>query len=135
MTENQRWISLIALVLILCSCATIWSNRRESDDLRLSIEDETLVYMAKAELASVRNGFNMYLVDGGESAYPSTAAINSYDNLKYVLSDFVQLLDEELASFTFHSYARAGADTFILKATAKDSKRTIITVTPTSITP
>jgi len=91
--------------------------------------------MAKAELSSVQTGLRMYLFDGGEDAYPSAAAINSYRDLKYVLSNFVQLPDEEQASFTFHSYARLRADTFILKARARDSKRTIITVTPSSITP
>jgi len=90
---------------------------------------------ARAELTTVRNGLLMFQAESGVAAFPSAAAINSYSALRDILYQYVRLPDEDLASFTFHSYARARADTFVLKARAKDRKRTIITVTPASITP
>lgn len=135
MTEYKRLISYSLFVLILCSCASISPKQQDKDDVMLAIEDDTLVYAAKAELASVQTGLLMYRAENIESRYPSVMAIFSYGTLRYHLSPFVRLPDEYQAPFIFKSYVRAMPDTFVLQAWAKDSKRTVITVTPTSITP
>lgn len=62
------------------------------------------------------------------SSYPTTAELNSIDDLRAILAEFMPLQPEP--AFTFVSYASAGPDTFVMTAKARDSARTVFLITP-----
>jgi len=98
--------------------------------------DQARIGQAKADLAAVKQGLDMYQAENESSAYPMSASVNSYEDLRNVISSYVRLpFRAEDVAFTFASYTSAHPDTFVLTARAKDSNRTVITLTPTVIRP
>ncbi len=100
-----------------------------------SVSDRAKIGAAKAELATIKNGLGMFQAESDVSAYPSSDSITSYGDIRRILSSYLRLPTEDQMSFTFNSYVSARPDTFVLRATAKDRNRTIITVTPARILP
>lgn len=100
-----------------------------------SVSDRAKIGAAQAELATIKNGLGMFQAESDVSAYPTSDSINSYGDIRRILSSYLRLPAEDRVSFAFASYTSAKADTFVLKAVAKDRNRTIITVTPTAILP
>lgn len=100
-----------------------------------SVSDRARIGAAQAELATIKNGLGMFQAESDVSAYPTSDSINSYGDIRRLLSPYIRLRAEGQMSFLFSSYTSAMPDTFVLKAIAKDRNRTIITVTPTVILP
>ena len=99
------------------------------------VSDRARISAAKAELATVKQGLGMFQAESDDSAYPRTAQINSFADLRGILSPYIRLPREADVSFTFVSYVSAKPDTFVLTARAMDRERTTITVTPATIRP
>ncbi|MFC1544435.1 hypothetical protein ACFL4Y_04190 [Gemmatimonadota bacterium] len=99
------------------------------------VSDRARIGAAKAELATIKQGLGMFQAESDDSAYPGTADISSYADLRNTVSPYVRIARGEDAAYTFVAYTSAKPDTFVLLAKARDSARTLITVTPTVITP
>ena len=119
--QNQQLESLILVV------RTISGDPEYSDRLKIRA--------AQAELATIKNGLGMFQAESDVSAYPSSGSINSYSDIRSLLSPYIRLSTEDSMSFTFVSYTSAKPDTFVLIAKAKNRNQTTITVTPTQILP
>ena len=128
MKKSSFLLSFTLLALLLCSCSLIYPGRKE--------EEATKLRYAMSELASVKVGLGMFHAESEfpHQGYPSTEDITSYDDLKNVLSPYIRLPDEDMASFTFISFTSERPITFVLVARAKDRRKTTITVTPIAIT-
>jgi len=145
MTKLIRAMLPVAVIMLLAACAS--SSSRQTDvpepprmnvpeRPQMSISDRARIGAAKAELATIRNGLGMYQAESDISAYPGASDMTSYQAIREILSPYLRLPEtEDDAAWTFVSYARAMRDTFVLKGRARDSARTVITVTPTGIWP
>ena len=89
--------------------------------------DQARIAAATIELRSVKSGLALYARLKGPS-YPTTAEVNSLDDLRGILADYIPLQAEP--AFTFMSYTSAHPDTFVLVVRAKDYGRTPLFVTP-----
>ncbi len=100
------------------------------------VSDRARAGAAKAEVASIRQGLGMFQAESDDSAFPRTAQIRGFDDLRAVLSPYLRLPGtQEEMSFDFVSYTSAKPDTFVLVVRARDTVQTLITATPRSITP
>ncbi|MFC1530178.1 hypothetical protein ACFL6R_05615 [Gemmatimonadota bacterium] len=144
MNRTIRAILPIAVIMLMAACAS--SSSRQPDvpepprmnvpeSSRVTVSEMARIGAAKAEMATVKMGLGMFQAESDISAYPGTARITSYQTLRDILSPYLRMPEAEDASWTFASYARAREDTFVLKGRARDSARTVITVTPTGIWP
>ena len=130
--RNQKGFTLIELlvvIVIIGILAAVAIPRFQG------VSDKAKIGAAKAELATIKNLLGMYQAENDTSAFPVAADVASHQNLVDILAAYGALPQPSEASFAFESYARATEDTFVLKAKANDRSRTIITVTPTVITP
>ena len=122
-------IELLIVIVIIGILAAVAIPRFQG------VSDKAKVGAAKAELATVKQGLGMYQAENDTSAYPASGDVGSYDDLYNAIAGYVQISNSTDASWTFVSYVSASQDTFVLTAKAKDRNRTVITVTPTTITP
>jgi type II secretion system protein G len=130
--RNEKGFTLIELLIVIVIIgilAAVAIPRFQG------VSDKAKIGAAQAELATIKNGLGMYQAENDSSSYPTAAQVTSHATLASVLSAYVQIPNATDASWVFSSYARANKDTFVLKATAKDRNSTIVTVTPTVITP
>jgi hypothetical protein len=127
MSETKHSFIILVLAICLCSCASILPGQK--------LSDSELISAARAELRYVRNGLGMYQAGDDESSYPSASQINSYNDLRDILAAYILIPEEDKAAFIFGSYARAMRDTFVLRVYARDSNKTVLTATPTIISP
>jgi hypothetical protein len=97
------------------------------------LADRAKVGAAMAELATVKQGLGMFQAESDDSAYPRTAQVNSYEDLKGITSPYIRIAGSEDAAWHFVSYASASPGEFLLVARANDRERTIIHVTPEDI--
>jgi hypothetical protein len=121
--ENRTLITLTSLTSI------------PSDPPPMSASDRARIGAARAELATVKNGLGMYQAESDDAAYPPSSAITRYDDLRDLLSPYFRMPDMQDAAWSFVSYARAKPDTFVLTGKARDSRHTLVRVTPTGIYP
>ena len=128
MSKYKCAIFPVAVIMLLAACAS-------SSSQQMSISDQARIGAAKAELATVRNGLGMYQAENDTSAYPGAAMVTSHRDLIDILLPYIRMPEPQDASWTFVSYARARPDTFALRAKAKDTARTLITVTSVVILP
>ena len=122
-------IELLIVIVIIGILAAVAIPRFQG------VSDKAKIGAAKAELATVKQGLGMYQAENDTSAYPASGDIGSHADLVTAIGTYVQIANATDASFTFASYNSATTDTFVLTAKAKDRNRTVITVTPTTITP
>jgi type II secretory pathway pseudopilin PulG len=99
------------------------------------VSDKAKIGAAKAELSHVRTLLTSYQAENDTSRYPETSMIGSHADLVTVCAPYGSVPAAGDASFSFQSYASAVSDTFVLIAKAKDRNRTVLTMTPITITP
>ena len=98
------------------------------------ISDKAWVAAAKFELHEAMRGIWLYQTENDSMAYPTTSMITSYTELSQVIDPFVGSLPaEQNSKFTFVSYS-ANDTSFSLVGKARDSQRSILTVTRRGIT-
>ena len=122
-------IELLIVIVIIGILAAVAIPRFQG------VSDKAKIGAAKAELATVKQGLGMYQAENDTSAYPASGDIGTHADLVSIIGTYVQIANATDASFTFNTYVSASTDTFVLTAKAKDRNRTLITVTPTTITP
>jgi general secretion pathway protein G len=122
-------IELLIVIVIIGILAAVAIPRFQG------VSDKAKIGAAKAELATVKQGLGMYQAENDTSAYPASGVIGSHAELTTAIGTYVQIANATDAAFTFATYTSATTDTFVLTAKAKDRNRTVITVTPTTITP
>jgi general secretion pathway protein G len=130
--RNQKGFTLIELLIVIVIIgilAAVAIPRFQG------VSDKAKIGAAKAELATVKNLLGMYQAENDTSAYPAAADVTSHAELVTILEPYGGIPAASEASWTFVSYARATEDTFVLTGKADDRNRTVITVTPTVITP
>ena len=130
--RNQKGFTLIELLIVIVIIgilAAVAIPRFQG------VSDKAKIGAAQAELATIKNLLGMYQAENDTSAYPVAADITSMATLQTVLSPYGSIPAASEASWSFNSYARATEDTFVLTGKANDRARTVVTVTPTVITP
>lgn len=120
----------IGLITCLLIILTAFAARAQ---VGRSTEDRAKINQARADLAIIKTGLTTFQAESDYSAYPTTASINSYEDIVGILSPYMSLPGPEEASWTFVSYVSVRRDTFVLRARARDSMRTLIDLTPTEI--
>ena len=130
--RNQKGFTLIELLIVIVIIgilAAVAIPRFQG------VSDKAKIGAAKAELATIKNLLGMYQAENDTSAYPAAADITSHATLVSMLAPYGGIPAAGEASWSFEGYARATEDTFVLTGKADDRNRTLITVTPTVITP
>ena len=130
--RNQKGFTLIELLIVIVIIgilAAVAIPRFQG------VSDKAKISAAKAEMVTIRNLIGMYQAENDTSAYPAAADVADHAALVTLLAVYGGIPAAAEAQWTFESYARATEDTFVLKGKANDRSRTIITVTPTVITP
>lgn len=115
-------ISMLLLVIVLASCASIFP-----------VSNKTLFEAAMAEMRMARNGLGMYQAEHDSSHYPETEMIRSYRMLVEVLSPYVRLPSATEASWQYGVYFSTRPDSFVLMGNAFDKEYTEIRATPTRV--
>ncbi len=122
---------LLSLVVALVIAYMLFQSQgligRSSESEGPGPMDQARIAVATIELRSVKSGLAMYARLNGPS-YPTTAEINSLDDLRGILADYIPLQADP--AFTFMNYTSAHPDTFVLIVRAKDYGRTSLFVTP-----
>jgi prepilin-type N-terminal cleavage/methylation domain-containing protein len=122
-------IELLIVIVIIGILAAVAIPRFQG------VSDKAKIGAAKAELATIKQGLGMYQAENDTSAYPASGDIGTYDDLYNIIASYVQVSNATDAAFTFVSYTSASQDTFVLVVKAKDRNRTVLTMTPTTVTP
>ena len=130
--RNQKGFTLIELLIVIVIIgilAAVAIPRFQG------VSDKAKISAAKAEMTTVRSLIGMYQAENDTSAYPAAADAANHAALVTLLAPYGGIPAATEAQWTWVSYERATEDTFVLKGKADDRDRTVITVTPTVITP
>ena|GEM_PF-2114844 len=98
--------------------------------------DQSKVAAALGQLRNVQRSFLMHISESMKPEFPPTDTIRTFADLHRIILYYLPGDPaEETLSWTFLCYYRKSSQDFLLVAEAKDSQRTLITVTSSQITP
>ncbi len=118
---------LISLVIVALLAAIAIPQYR-------SITHKARISAAEYEMTLAMRGIFMYQTTNDTMAFPHTDLIQNYEDLRLVVASFIGMPPrEEDSRFTFISYT-ADDTSFTLLARARDSDRTLMTLTNSRIT-
>ncbi len=97
--------------------------------------DRSRVATAVGQLRDVQRSFLMHRAESFKPEYPPTDSISTYADLNRFLSEYRHLPPaQETLAWVFLCYYCSNPEEYLLVTEAKDSRRTLITITPTQIT-
>ncbi len=98
--------------------------------------DGARVAAALGSLRNVRTGLMMRRMEEERAGFPATDEISSYADLRTLLAGYVPLpADPVRQEWIFLAWLRPEPESFLLLTEARDSRRTLITITDQEIIP
>jgi len=98
--------------------------------------DQARVAAALGQLRNIQQSFMVRMAEGITARFPPTEAIRSYSDLRDLLSDYADIpADPTQKGWVFLSYFRPTPDRYLLVTEARNTQRTLITISQEGITP
>lgn len=98
--------------------------------------DQSKIAVALSQLRDISRAFVMRQVETGYVYFPPSEDIRSYTDLREILLEYTDLPpDPTRQGWVFLSYFRPDPEDYLLVVEARDSQRTLITVTSSEIIP